>query len=154
MGNQPRDLSPTDRLIINALQGGFPLCDFPYAEAAHRLGLSEGELLNHLQDLLNRGILTRFGPLWNADAWGGCNLLAAMTVPEDRFDAVADIVNAFPEVAHNYAREHALNMWFVIATETKEQASAVCERITAATGLEILPMPKLHEFALEVRFHV
>ena len=44
-----------DRRIVNALQGGFPLCEHPYGEAARRLGLSENELLCRLEALLAEG---------------------------------------------------------------------------------------------------
>ncbi|SOD91922.1 Lrp/AsnC family transcriptional regulator [Caenispirillum bisanense] len=145
------DLDRIDRAIINALQGGFPLCDRPYAAAAAPLGLSEAELIERLASLRTRGVLTRFGPLWKPEALGGEAVLAAMTVPADRFDEVAGQVNAFPEVAHNYARDHALNMWFVVAAETPERARAACDEIAAATGLAVLPLPKLHEFHLDLR---
>ena len=74
-----------------------------------------------------------------------------MAVPEARFEAVAEIVNAFPEVAHNYARDHALNMWFVVATERPERVAEVLAEISRASGLEVLDLPKEEEFFLELR---
>lgn len=74
-----------------------------------------------------------------------------MTVPAEHFDAVAEQVNAWPEVAHNYARDHVLNMWFVVAAESPRRCRDVCTGISAATGLQVLPMPKLHEFHLDLR---
>ncbi|GAA0567351.1 Lrp/AsnC family transcriptional regulator [Caenispirillum bisanense] len=145
------DLDAVDRAIVNALQGGFPLCDRPFAAAAAPLGLTEAELIERLVSLRARGVLTRFGPLWKPEALGGEAVLAAMAVPESRFEEVAALVNAFPEVAHNYARDHALNMWFVVAAESPERAQAVCEAIAAAAGLPVLPLPKLHEFHLDLR---
>ena len=65
--------------------------------------------------MLDDGALSRFGPLFQIERAGGQFVLAAMQVPEDRFDAVAAQVNALPEVAHNYRREHRFNMWFVLA---------------------------------------
>ena len=89
-------------------------------------------------------------PCATFDAAGfACPFVAQL--PADRFDEVAAKVNAFPEVAHNYARDHALNMWFVVAAETPERARAVCDEIAAATGLPVLPLPKLHEFHLDLR---
>jgi len=141
-----------DRRIINSLQDGFPLSSRPYAEVAKALGLEEGVLLQRLQVLLADNVLTRFGPLFNAEAMGGGLTLAAMKVPESRFEAVAAIVNSFPEVAHNYAREHALNMWFVVATERPEEVQEVLEAIADGTGLEVFDMPKSEEFSLSLRF--
>ena len=140
-----------DRRIINELHGGFPLSARPYAAVAARLGLDEDELIERLEALLDARVLSRFGPLFDADRLGGGLTLAAMQVPEERFEAVAEIVNGFPEVAHNYARDHALNMWFVVATEQPERIGAVLREIEAATGLPVLDLPKEEEFFLELR---
>lgn len=141
-----------DRAIINEFQGGFPISPRPYAEAAARLGISEGDFIDRVRSLLEAGVLSRFGPMFHAEKLGGGLTLAALTVPAADFDAVTDIVNAFPEVAHNYAREHQLNMWFVLATETPERIAQVISEIEAATGLRVYDMPKLEEFFVGLRF--
>lgn len=135
-----------DRNIINTLQHGFPVCDRPYLQAATELGLTEQELLDRLQALLDDGTLSRFGPLYHAELMGGALTLAAVKVPEHRFDEVTEIINAFPEVAHNYARNHELNMWFVIATETPEQLQQTIDAIEQRTGLPVFNMPKINEY--------
>jgi len=99
-----------------------------------------------LRVLLAEGVLSRFGPMYHAEQMGGALTLAALKVPADRFDEVAEIVNAFPEVAHNYARNHLLNMWFVLATETPEQVPAVITEIERLTGLVVYNMPKISEY--------
>jgi len=144
-------LSELDRRIINAMQGDFPLTDTPYHDVAVQLGLSEEVLLARLQALLDTRVLTRFGPMVQVERMGGRFLLAAMAVPEDRFDTVAERVNALPEVAHNYRREHGFNMWFVLATETPEGIDAAIARIEAATGLPVYPFPKLREYFVEMK---
>ena len=140
-----------DQELINALHGGVPIEERPYASIGRQLGLTEEEVIGRLQRLLADRVLTRFGPLYDAANLGGAFTLAAMAVPEDRFDAVADIVNAFPEVAHNYAREHALNMWFVIGVERPERIGEVMDEIKERTGLEVLNMPKEEEYFLQLR---
>jgi DNA-binding Lrp family transcriptional regulator len=143
-----------DRCIVNELQGGFPLSERPYAEVAARLGTSEDELLVRLERLLADGVLTRFGPMYHAERLGGALTLAAMQVPEADFERVAAQVNAHPEVAHNYARDHAFNMWFVLATETPERIGEVIAAIERETGLKVYNMPKLEEFYVGLRFDV
>ena len=145
-------MDDTDRRIINALQGGFPICERPFAVAAQALGLTEAELLDRLKALRSAGIISRFGPLWHAEKMGGGLTLAALSVPAERFDEVADLVNSFPEVAHNYARDHALNMWFVVATERPERVGQVLAEIAARTGLAVRDMPKIEEFFIGLRF--
>ena len=75
-----------------------------------------------------------------------------MAVPAERFDDVAAIVNSFPEVAHNYAREHELNMWFVVAAESRARVDAVLTEVQARTGLPVYDMPKQREFHVCLRF--
>ena len=140
-----------DRTIINELQGGFPVCDHPFAEVAARLHTTEQELISRVELLLKGGTLSRFGPMYHAERMGGSLSLAAMKIPEPDFERVAGIVNAIPEVAHNYARDHALSMWFVLATETPRQHAAALERIERETGYPVYDMPKIKEYFIGLR---
>jgi DNA-binding Lrp family transcriptional regulator len=140
-----------DQKLINSLHEGVPIDERPYELIARDLGMTEDEVIGRLRKLLDDRTLTRFGPLYDAAKLGGAFTLAAMSVPDDRFEAVAGIVNAFPEVAHNYARDHALNMWFVIAVERPECIAEVLTEIKERTGLEVLDMPKEEEYFLELR---
>jgi len=147
-------LSPIDARLIERLHGGLPLVDRPFAAVAAELGLAEDEVIERLNRLLAQGVLTRFGPLYQIERAGGQFVLAAMAVPEDRFEAVAAQVNALPEVAHNYRREHAWNMWFVVAAETPADAEAALKRIEVLTGLPVLRLPKEREFVVELKLDV
>ncbi len=143
-----------DRSIINALQGDFPVCDHPFAVVAGHLGLSEEDLIQRIQRLLDENYLTRFGPLFNADQFGGAVSLCAMKVPKEHFDKVAEKVNAFSEVAHNYQRDHELNMWFVLAAESQQTLNQARQRIEQQTGLKVLSFPKREEFYVGLYFEV
>lgn len=135
-----------DRMLINAYQGGFPLVERPFAEVAARLGITEAEAVARVGRLLESGVVSRFGPLYQIERMGGVFTLAAMRVPEADFERVAAIVNAQPEVAHNYAREHALNMWFVAAVETPEALLPALLRIEQLTGYPVYNFPKEREY--------
>jgi len=143
-----------DRRIINELQGGFPVCEYPYREVAERLGSTESELITRIGCMLDDGLLTRFGPMFHAEHMGGALSLCAMCVPQDRFEAVAELVNAFPEVAHNYQRDHAMNMWFVLATETPAALLSTIGRIEVQTGMRVFNLPRLEEFYVGLHFEV
>jgi DNA-binding Lrp family transcriptional regulator len=145
-----------DRAIVNRLQGGFPVCDRPFASAAQEsgVGIDEAELIDRISAMLAAGTLSRFGPLYRIERFGGAFSLAAIAVPDADFDRVAAIVNAFPEVAHNYRREHRYNMWFVLATEAPEGIAALVHAIEDATGYAVLNLPKLDEYCVELRFAV
>jgi len=154
MREAPAVLDDLDRRLIDALQEGFPLVPEPYALVAAQLGVGEAEVLARLASLLERRVLTRFGPLFQVERLGGAFVLAALAVPEERFEAVAAQVNALPQVAHNYRREHALNMWFVLATETPEGIPQAIAAIEAATGLAVHAFPKEREFFVEMKLPV
>lgn len=143
-----------DRNIINNLQGDFPITEHPYAQIAEQFGITEAELLQRLSDLLEQGILTRFGPMYHAERLGGGLTLAALSVPEADFERIAAQINALPEVAHNYARKHELNMWFVLATEQAERIDEVIKEIETQTGLPVYNMPKQAEYYLGLKFAV
>lgn len=136
------------RRLINQYQGDFPLVSRPFAEVAARLDESEDAIIGSIQGLLNEGWLSRFGPLYNAERLGGGLVLAALSAPDERYGHIAEMVNALPEVAHNYRREHKLNMWFVLATRTPEGIDAAAARIEADTGCQVLLFPKEQEYHL------
>ena len=100
------------------------------------------------------GLLSRFGPMYHAEKMGGGLTLAAIKVPTERYDEVTDIVNSFDQVAHNYARDHVLNMWFVVATETPDEITRVIKDIEQQTRLRVYNMPKQQEFFLQLIFEV
>ncbi len=143
--------TPEDLRLIDYLHGGFPLSERPFAEVGAALGLGEADVIAALQRLLGRGDLTRFGPLFQIERAGGLFVLAALTAPEHRYAEVTALVNSLPEVAHNYRREHALNMWFVIGTESPALADAAIARIEALTNLKVHAFPKQREYFVELR---
>lgn len=143
-----------DTAIVNSLQGGFPICPEPYAQVAEQLGITVDDLLQRLQTLLDSQVLTRFGPMYQVERMGGAFVLAAMQVPEDQYNTVTAQVNAFAEVAHNYRREHRLNMWFVLATAAPEGIASTVRAIEVATGLPVYPFPKEKEYFVEMKLQV
>ena len=145
------ELSDIDRRILATLQGDFPICERPYAEAAAQLGIGEAELLARLESLLADKVLTRFGPMFQIEEMGGAFVLAALAVPEARYEEVTSLVNALPQVAHNYRREHQLNMWFVLATESKAGIADAIAQIEHDTGLPVYAFPKEREFFVEMK---
>ena len=118
---------------------------------AERLGISEDELLMRLERLLADKVLTRFGPMFQIERMGGAFVLAALAAPEARYEEVTALVNALPQVAHNYRREHELNMWFVLATETQAGIAEAVARIERDTGLPVYAFPKEREFFVEMK---
>ena len=143
-----------DRQLINRLQHGLPLVRQTWQQVAEELHSHPSELLDRLYALLEDGVLTRFGPMFDIERLGGAFTLAALAVPEARFDAVAEQLNALPQVAHNYRREHRWNMWFVLACTTAQELADTLSRIEALTGLAVLNLPKEHTYHVGLYFPV
>jgi DNA-binding Lrp family transcriptional regulator len=139
-------LDQLDKKLINLLQHGLPVCLEPFAEIAKEVNSNEQEVIARVKNLLEQKILSRFGPMYDAACFGGAFTLAALSVPEERFEQVTEIVNAFPQIAHNYKRNNAFNMWFVIATESQQEIDLVITQIEQQTQLTVLNTPKLEEF--------
>ncbi|ELZ40303.1 AsnC family transcriptional regulator [Halorubrum californiense DSM 19288] len=162
------ELSTLDRAIINAFQGGFPVAERPFDAAAAALrerdvDVTGAELCERVRELDEEGILSRFGALVNAEEIGGAASLVAMHAPEKRYEAIAETVNEFTAVAHNYEREHPhLNMWFVVSVadhpdpdkDGSDRVEEVLAEIEDATGQETYNLPKLQEFHVGAKFLV
>lgn len=147
-------LNELQRNFINLFQGGFPLTERPFSNIAALLGTDEATLIPLVQQLLEDRIISRFGPFYNADRLGGAFTLAAMQVPEKDFGEVAKLVNGMDAVAHNYQREHQLNMWFVIAADQPTGIADCIAAIEQATGIRVFNFPKLREFYLGLKLHL
>ena len=154
---QKTELTELDKKLINLLQDGFPLTARPFDTVAQQIteegfAATEAEVMERIQALLDEGILSRFGPMYQAERMGGGLTLAAMKVAEEDYERVNEQVNAFSQVAHNYRREHELNMWFVLATESPEEIEDCIEEMEAATGYHVFNMPKEEEFYVGLKF--
>ena len=112
--------------LLNEFQRDFPLEPRPFRRIAEKLGMTEDEVIDVLRHLSEAGAISRVGAVVRPNSVGA-STLAAMRVPEDRLDEVADHVSARPEVNHNYQRDHAINLWFVVATDSREKVTRVLE---------------------------
>jgi DNA-binding Lrp family transcriptional regulator len=144
-------MDEVDRMLVNRLQDGIDVVERPFAAVAAELGIAEAEVCGRLQRLVDEGWLSRFGPMIDAAALGGAFTLAALRVPAGDFDRTAALVNAHPEVAHNYRREHAYNMWFVVAAERPERIGEVLAAIQRETGYRAIDLPKEREYFLRLK---
>jgi DNA-binding Lrp family transcriptional regulator len=147
-------LNALEIALINQYQGGFPVCNNPFSEIACELDSDQTTVIATIQKLIAAGWLTRFGPLYDAAALGGGLTLAAVSAPEADYDRIAEIINQYPQVAHNYRREHQLNMWFVLATEKPEEIQSTIHSIERVAGLKVYNFPKQREFYVGLWLHL
>jgi DNA-binding Lrp family transcriptional regulator len=134
-----------DNRLLNDFQRNFPLCPAPFAELATRLGVAEGAVLRMLEQLRREGKISRVGAVF-APKRIGASTLAAMAVPPEMLVRVAEAINRFPEVNHNYEREHRYNLWFVVIAGSEGRLQAALGAIEQASGYPILKLPMEQEF--------
>jgi len=137
--------------LLNDFQRGFPLVPQPYAVLAAALGVPESGVLERLERLHGGGAVSRVGAVFRPGAIGA-STLAALAVPAARLDAVAAVVSRLPQVNHNYERDHRYNLWFVAAAPDEDALEAVLERIERVTGLDVLALPLVEEYHIDLGF--
>lgn len=137
--------------LLNDFQRDFPLCPAPFAALASRLGVGEGTVLRTLETLRREGKVARVGAVF-APKRIGASTLAAMAVPLDKLSAVAEVVSRFPEVNHNYEREHQYNLWFVVTAGSEGRLQAALGAIEQAAGWPLLRLPLLQEYHIDLGF--
>jgi DNA-binding Lrp family transcriptional regulator len=144
-------LDDLDRALLDGFQRDFPLAPRPYAAIAARLGVEEEDVLARLARLRSLGLVDRVGAVVSPGRTGA-STLAALAVPEGRLEEVAAIVGGFDEVNHNYEREHAYNLWFVLTAPDEARIERVLAAIEARTGLAALRLPLLAAYHIDLGF--
>lgn len=147
----PVALTALEKTLLNDFQRGLPMTATPFADVAAQTGVSEETVIDTLQSLQQRGLISRVGPVF-APRRAGASTLAALSVPAGELDAVASLVNEFAEVNHNYQREHDYNLWFVVTAPDQSQVERVLAEIESATGLPVLDLPLERSFFIDLGF--
>ncbi|WP_246983730.1 siroheme decarboxylase subunit beta [Halorientalis marina] len=146
-------IDDVDARLIDGYQSGFPVAERPFRVVADDLGIDETDALDRVERLREAGVFRRFGAVLNPPVIGS-STLAAVEAPADRFDEVAETINDIQQVNHNYRRDHEWNMWFVVTASSREKRDAIIEDIEAETGLEVLVLPMLTDFYIDLEFPV
>ena len=147
------DLDAVDAALVDEYQSGFPVVERPFRVVGKELGIDETEALERVRRLRERGVFRRFGAVLNPPVIGS-STLAAVSAPEDRFDEVAAVVNGYRQVNHNYRRDHEWNMWFVVTAASREKRDAILAEIGAETGCDVLNLPMLTDYYIDLEFPV
>ncbi|SEL04935.1 transcriptional regulator, AsnC family [Colwellia chukchiensis] len=146
-------LTELQQNIINAYQKGFPLVARPYQVLAEQFNSSEAQVLAAIRQLDEAGALSRVGAVFNHKK-AGASTLAALAVPAAELDRVAEIVNQFDEVNHNYEREHSYNLWFVVTAYDENALAQVLTKISELTGLPVLKLPMEAAYHIDLAFSI
>lgn len=147
------ELSNFDKSLLNLLQGNLPVCKRPFAEMAAKLGTNESFVLNRVRELKAAGYLRRIGTFFNSDNLGYRGTLVALEVEPSEICAVAQAVNGYSEVTHNYEREGKFNLWFTLLTLNAERESSILQEIKSMRGVEdMINLKSNKKFKINVQF--
>lgn len=147
-------MDQVDRKILNIVQANFPIVERPFQVLAEQVGMSEEEVLKRTSDLIDSGVIRQIGPVFDSQKLGYKSTLVAMAVPPAQLDEVAQIVNRYPEVTHNYGREDTYNLWFTLIAPSQERIEEILREMREKTGItKILNLPAQRLFKIRVEFN-
>lgn len=147
-------LTDLDRRILDRIQDNFPLCSHPYAALGEELGVSEEEVFERVCFLREQGIIRQLSANFWASKLGFVSTLCSAKVPSDALDSFLDVVNAIPNVTHNYLRDNPFNVWFTLICPSREDIQKTLDRVTQETGIEILNLPAEKIYKINVNFQM
>ena len=140
-----------ERRLMDCYQRGLPISATPWADMAQELGVSEAEVLATLQKLREQKFISRVGPVFDHHR-AGASTLVALAVPPERLEEIADYINQFDAVNHNYAREHEFNLWFVVTASDQTQLQRVLDATERDTGMPLLNLTMEQAYHIDLGF--
>lgn len=139
--------------LLNDYQHAFPLVSEPFGDLARHLDSDVETVLERIQALKENGTISRIGPVFKPNTVG-VSTLAAICVPPEKLDHYAQIINRFPQVNHNYEREHEINLWFVLTAADQAELDTTIINIGQQTGHSVLVLPLLKEYHIDLGFNL
>ena len=144
-------LTHLQKKLLNDFQRDFPISATPFADIAEKLNVTENAVLQAFQELSDKNFIGRIGAIIPPNQIG-VSTLAAISVPENELNIVAEKVSSFNEVNHNYERENTLNLWFVVIANDATHLDNVIQKIEQKTGFNVLRFPLEKEFFIDLSF--
>lgn len=149
------ELTAFDKALLNLLQGSLPIGKLPFAKMAEELGTDEERVISRLRLLKDEGYLRRIGTFFDSSRLGYGGTLVALRVAEGKVASVAEAVNRYPGVTHNYEREGKFNLWFTLLTPNLETEKEILSEVEALPGVErLLNLKTTKKYKINVQFQL
>ncbi len=134
-------LNEIEKRIIASIQEDIAITERPYLAISEKLGISETELLDRLNDLSQRGVIRRFGAtLRHQRAGFSANAMVAWMVDEDRIEEVGQKMASFDQVSHCYRRnptaDWPYNLYTMVHADSEQACQETARKMSRATSVQ------------------
>jgi len=147
-------LDETDKKLLDLVQLDFPLDAHPFRILANKIGISEEEVIKRMQRLREEGAVRRIGPIINSKETGRVGTLVALKAPEEKIEHIAELINSYPEVSHNYLRPGDYNVWFTLSAPNRERLQEILEELRQEIQCPMMNLPTTQLFKIGVKFKI
>lgn len=147
-------IDETDKKLLNLVQLDFPLDTHPFRILADKTGIPEDEVVKRMQHLLDEGAIRRIGPIINSKETGRVGTLVALKAPEEKIERIAELINSYPEVSHNYLRPGDYNIWFTLSAPSSQRLQEILEELRQEVQCPMMDLPTTQLFKIGVKFKI
>ncbi len=120
-------LTELEKKVIASIQGDIPISERPYEILARRIGITEAQFIDALQQLTDRGVIRRFGATLRHQKSGfQANAMTAWRVDEDRVEAVGAIIASLLAVSLCVRRDPSFGCPYNLYTMIHGKSEADC----------------------------
>jgi DNA-binding Lrp family transcriptional regulator len=134
---RPITLTQTDKALIRILQEDIGNELEPYERIADALGQAQSWVLSRTQELIDAGVIRRFGAMVRHNELGFThNVMVAWIIPDDETDAAGGIMAGYSAVSHCYRRvtteDWPYNMYAMTHGMSEDDCATAIRQIKAA----------------------
>lgn len=155
----------TNHNLLIELQRGLPLEPKPFLALAAKTGMDEGDVIEQIKTWFTEGKARRMGGVFDARRLGYKSTLCALLVPHKNIDETASLITPHPGVTHCYLRgkpdqldnvfcpdANTPNIWFTLAVPVDEFDTSIASLKTTCQPYELLSLPAIRRFKIDVIF--